>query len=64
MLCRDQGSSILMITHDMGIVANMAHKVGVIYAGSVVETSPVLPLFKEPPAPVHVVAVEHVATLG
>ncbi len=50
-LCRDQGSSILMITHDMGIVANMAHKVGVIYAGSVVETSPVLPLFKEPQHP-------------
>ncbi len=51
MLCREQGSSILMITHDMGIVANMAHKVGVIYAGSVVETSQVLPLFKEPQHP-------------
>ncbi len=51
MLCREQGSSILMITHDMGIVANMAHKVGVIYAGSVVETSRVLPLFKEPQHP-------------
>jgi len=50
-LCREQGSSILLITHDMGIVASMAQKVGVIYAGSVVETSKVIPLFKEPQHP-------------
>ena len=50
-LCREQRSTILLITHDMGIVANMAHKVGVIYAGSVVETSQVVPLFKEPQHP-------------
>ena len=50
-LCREQGSSILLITHDMGIVASMAQKVGVIYAGSVIETSKVIPLFKEPQHP-------------
>ena len=50
-LCREQGSSILLITHDMGIVASMAKKVGVIYAGTVVETSKVIPLFKEPQHP-------------
>ena len=50
-LCREQGSSILLITHDMGIVASMAQKVGVIYAGTVVETSKVIPLFKEPQHP-------------
>ena len=50
-LCREQGSSILLITHDMGIVASMAQKVGVIYAGSVVETSKVIPLFGEPRHP-------------
>jgi len=50
-LCRDQGSSILLITHDMGIVASTAQKVGVIYAGSVVETSKVIPLFREPQHP-------------
>ncbi len=50
-LCREQGSSILLITHDMGIVASMAQKVGVIYAGTVVETSKVSPLFKEPQHP-------------
>ena len=50
-LCREQGSSILLITHDMGIVASMAQKVGVIYAGTVVETAKVIPLFKEPQHP-------------
>jgi oligopeptide transport system ATP-binding protein len=50
-LCRDQGSAILLITHDMGIVASTAQKVGVIYAGSVVETSKVIPLFREPQHP-------------
>ena len=50
-LCREQGSSILLITHDMGIVANMAHRVGVIYAGTVVESAEVVPLFQQPQHP-------------
>ena len=41
----------MLITHDMGIVASTAQKVGVIYAGSVVETSKVIPLFREPQHP-------------
>ena len=31
--CREQGASILLITHDMGIVASMAQQVGVMYGG-------------------------------
>ena len=50
-LSREQGSAILLITHDMGIVASAAQKVGVIYAGTVVETSKVIPLFREPQHP-------------
>ena len=50
-LSREQGSSILLITHDMGVVASMANKVGVIYAGTMVESSEVIPLFKEPQHP-------------
>ena len=50
-LSSEQGSSILLITHDMGIVASTAQKVGVIYAGTVVETSKVIPLFREPQHP-------------
>ena len=45
-LVREQGSSVLLITHDMGVVASMANKVGVIYGGSVVEHADVVPLFR------------------
>ena len=50
-LCREQHASILLITHDMGVVANMAHQVGVMYAGSIVETAEVIPLFQRPQHP-------------
>jgi oligopeptide/dipeptide ABC transporter ATP-binding protein len=45
-LVREQGSSILLITHDMGVVASMANKVGVIYGGYMVEYADVIPLFR------------------
>ena len=45
-LVKEQNASILLITHDMGVVASMANKVGVIYAGNVVETADVVPLFR------------------
>lgn len=50
-LSREQHASILMITHDMGVVANMADQVGVIYAGTMVETAEVVTLFKQPRHP-------------
>ena len=45
-LVKEQNASVLLITHDMGVVAAMANKVGVIYAGNVVEDAEVVPLFK------------------
>jgi oligopeptide/dipeptide ABC transporter ATP-binding protein len=42
------GLSILLITHDMGVVADSADDVVVMYAGVVVESAPVLSLFKNP----------------
>lgn len=42
------GTSIMMITHDLGVVAEMADYVVVMYAGKVVEEAPVLELFKNP----------------
>ena len=44
-LCKDFSSAILLITHDMGIVAHMANQVGVMYAGTLVESAPVIPVF-------------------
>jgi len=45
------GMSILLITHDLGVVAEMADRVVVMYAGSVVETAPVRELFASPRHP-------------
>ena len=50
-LCKDLHSAILLITHDMGIVAHMADEVGVLYAGTLFESAEVIPLFKEPRHP-------------
>jgi oligopeptide/dipeptide ABC transporter ATP-binding protein len=45
------GTSILLITHDLGIIAEMASRVVVMYAGKVVEEAPVRELFKDPRHP-------------
>ena len=50
-LCKHFHSSILFITHDLGIVAHMADRVGVLYAGSISESADVLSLFREPRHP-------------
>ncbi len=47
-LCRDHHTSILLITHDMSVVASMANQVGVIYGGTMVESAEVIPAFKRP----------------
>ncbi len=50
-LSRDSKSAILLITHDMGVVANMARRVGVMYAGHLVEHAELLPIFQQPRHP-------------
>lgn len=45
------GMSILMITHDLGIIAEMAERVYVMYAGQVVEEAPVAHVFERPAHP-------------
>jgi len=43
--------SIIFITHDFGVVANMCHRVGVMYAGKIVETATTREVFKAPKHP-------------
>jgi len=46
-----RGSGILLITHDLGVVAETAHRVAVMYAGQVVEEAPVAELYARPEHP-------------
>ncbi|MFS0557360.1 ABC transporter ATP-binding protein [Brevibacillus sp. 179-C9.3 HS] len=48
---QEQGTSILLITHDLGVVAEMCHRVIVMYAGQIVEEADVKQLFDEPKHP-------------
>jgi len=50
-LQREQGMGLIMITHDLAIVAEMAQRVAVMYAGQIVETGPVPDLFDAPRHP-------------
>jgi len=50
-LQREQGTSIVMITHDLGVVAQMADVVAVMYAGSIVEYASALEVFERPRHP-------------
>jgi peptide/nickel transport system ATP-binding protein len=50
-LRRDHGSSILIITHDMGVVSDLAERVVVMYAGGVVEEGPKRDVFRNPQHP-------------
>lgn len=45
------GTSIIMITHDLGVIAEMVDHVAVMYAGSIVEKAPVKDLFESPKHP-------------
>ncbi|ROR31040.1 peptide/nickel transport system ATP-binding protein [Curtobacterium sp. JUb34] len=45
------GAAVVLITHDLGVVAGNADRVAVMYAGRIVETAPVEPLFREPVMP-------------
>ncbi len=50
-LQRDSGMSILLITHDLGVVSEMAHRVAVMYAGEIVEVAPRERFFGAPAHP-------------
>jgi peptide/nickel transport system ATP-binding protein len=49
--CRDEfGAAIVIITHNMGVVADLADRVAVMYQGEIVEEAPVARLFSDPQA--------------
>jgi oligopeptide/dipeptide ABC transporter ATP-binding protein len=50
-LRRDRGMSVLLITHDMGVAAQLADRILVMYAGSIVEVAPTAEFFAKPGHP-------------
>ena len=48
---KEMGTSILLITHDLGVVAEMCNRVAVMYAGSIVEQAEVIEIFEQPKHP-------------
>ncbi|WP_169317172.1 ABC transporter ATP-binding protein [Actinacidiphila oryziradicis] len=56
--CRTRGTSVLLITHDLGVVAETCDRVMVMYAGRVVESGPVRQIFTAPRHPYTVALLE------
>ena len=50
-LQQDSQTAVVLITHDLGVVAEMADRVAVMYAGEIVEETDVRTIFKEPKHP-------------
>lgn len=50
-LCRDYGTAVMLVTHDMGVIAETADRVAVMYAGRIVEIGPVREVVKNPQHP-------------
>ncbi|MEM1428301.1 MAG: ABC transporter ATP-binding protein [Pseudomonadota bacterium] len=50
-LTAESGASLIMITHDLGVVAEMADRVAVMYAGRIVEAGTVAQIFDDPQHP-------------
>jgi peptide/nickel transport system ATP-binding protein len=47
-LCRQHGAAVMLITHDMGVIAETADRVAVMYAGRIAEIGPVRDVIKSP----------------
>jgi len=50
-LCRERGTAVMLITHDMGVIAETADRVAVMYAGRIAEIGPVRDVVQHPHHP-------------
>ncbi|MEO3427470.1 ABC transporter ATP-binding protein [Pelagibius sp. CAU 1746] len=63
-LQRESGTALIMITHDLGVVAEIANRVAVMYAGHIVEQGPVDAIFDDPQHPYTIGLMNSVPSLG
>ena len=50
-LCKDHGAAVMLVTHDMGVIAETCDRVAVMYAGRIVELGPVHDVIHQPAHP-------------
>jgi peptide/nickel transport system ATP-binding protein len=50
-LCREHGTAVMLVTHDMGVIAETADRVAVMYAGRIAEIGPVRQVIQNPKHP-------------
>ncbi|TAD91011.1 MAG: ABC transporter ATP-binding protein [Alphaproteobacteria bacterium] len=63
-LCRDHGTAVMLVTHDMGVIAETADRVAVMYAGRIAEIGPVREVVKNPRHPYTVGLMGSIPTIG
>jgi peptide/nickel transport system ATP-binding protein len=63
-LCRDHGTAVMLVTHDMGVIAETADRVAVMYAGRVAEIGPVRQVVKHPQHPYTIGLMGSIPSIG
>ena len=63
-LQQEKGTSVIWVTHDLGIVAQMCDRVNVMYAGRIVESAPVRKIYKDPQHPYTKALLDSVPIMG
>ena len=63
-LCREHGTSVMLVTHDMGVIAETADRVAVMYAGRIAEIGPVADVIHSPRHPYPVGLMGSIPSIG
>ncbi|HXZ48219.1 MAG TPA: ABC transporter ATP-binding protein [Usitatibacter sp.] len=63
-LCREHGTAVMLVTHDMGVIAETADRVAVMYAGRIVEIGPVQAVIHDPQHPYTAGLMGSIPTVG
>ncbi len=63
-LCRDKRTAVMLITHDMGVIAETADRVAVMYAGRIAEIGPVADVIHRPQHPYTIGLMGSIPTFG
>jgi peptide/nickel transport system ATP-binding protein len=63
-LCRERGTAVILVTHDMGVIAETADRVAVMYAGRIAEIGPVADVIHKPQHPYTIGLMGSIPSIG